>query len=193
MAFQSTSVTWRTSAGPLGSVRLGRGGWPAAHVQSGWPARSLSFSYWEESLLRFAAQHSSSPCWDSSESCHRCLLQGENERNDTVTSSPFVKHYSVINQCQMRYILGEPKLRALGVLRLRPVRRVTMGSSSSCSPGSSSMGGTIRQTYVWSWYNCRCWSIHTTIWMSWACSDIYRVWYIIYIMQIFSERLVLHC
>lgn len=43
-------------------------------------------------------------------------------------------------------ILGEPKLRALGVLRLRPPTRAASGGSSSLNPGSSSLGGTKRQT-----------------------------------------------
>lgn len=74
-------VTWQTSADPLGSVPLGHGVWPAAHVRSGWPEAFPSFFYWEESLLRSAAQHWSFPYWDSSGSCHRYLLQRENERN----------------------------------------------------------------------------------------------------------------
>lgn len=43
-------------------------------------------------------------------------------------------------------VLGEPKLRALGVLRLRPPTRAGAGGSSSLGPGSSSPGGTSRQT-----------------------------------------------
>lgn len=44
-------------------------------------------------------------------------------------------------------VLGEPKLRALGVLRLRPPTRADGGGgSSSLGPGSSSPGGTSRQT-----------------------------------------------
>lgn len=43
-------------------------------------------------------------------------------------------------------LLGEPKLRALGVLRLRPPTLVARGASSSRARGSSSLGEAIRQT-----------------------------------------------
>lgn len=43
-------------------------------------------------------------------------------------------------------LLGEPKLRALGVLRLRPPTRAASGSSSSLGVGSSSLGDIKRQT-----------------------------------------------
>lgn len=43
-------------------------------------------------------------------------------------------------------LLGEPKLRALGVLRLRPPTLVVKGTSSSRGRGSSSLGEAIRQT-----------------------------------------------
>lgn len=43
-------------------------------------------------------------------------------------------------------LLGEPKLRALGVLRLRPPTLVVKGTSSSRCRGSSSLGEAIRQT-----------------------------------------------
>lgn len=42
-------------------------------------------------------------------------------------------------------VLGEPKLSALGVLRLRPPTRAASGGSSSLNPGSSSLGATSRQ------------------------------------------------
>lgn len=43
-------------------------------------------------------------------------------------------------------ILGDPKLRALGVLRLRPPTLAVKGMSSSWARSSSSFGGTIRHT-----------------------------------------------
>ena len=42
-------------------------------------------------------------------------------------------------------VLGDPKLRALGVLRLRPPTRAARAGSCSL-PGSSSLGATSRQT-----------------------------------------------
>lgn len=44
------------------------------------------------------------------------------------------------------FLLGEPKLRALGVLRLRPLTLVVKGTSSSRRRGSSWLGEAIRQT-----------------------------------------------
>lgn len=43
-------------------------------------------------------------------------------------------------------LLGEPKLRALGVLRLRPLTLAVKGTSSSRGWGSSSLGEAIRHT-----------------------------------------------
>lgn len=60
-------------------------------------------------------------------------------------------------------LLGEPKLRALGVLRLRPLTLAVKGTSSSRGWGSSSLGEAIRHTYVCSCTRSLCCSIHTTI------------------------------
>jgi hypothetical protein len=49
------------------------------------------------------------------------------------------------DQCPRGVLLGEPKLRALGVLRLRPPTRAVKGMSSR-RRGSSSLGEAIRQT-----------------------------------------------
>lgn len=43
-------------------------------------------------------------------------------------------------------LLGEPKLRALGVLRLRPPTLAVNGTSSSRGCGSSSLGEAMRHT-----------------------------------------------